>query len=443
MLFGPPGAGKGTHAPNIVEKLGIPQLSTGDMLREAVAKGTEVGQRAQQIMKEGGLVSDDIVVGIISDRIQEQDCSSGFILDGFPRTIAQAEMLDEMLAQVGDCVSIVIELSVPDEILTERICGRWIHKASGRSYHAIFAKPLSLGDAEPNAENMLDDVTGEPLYQRPDDTIEALPKRLDAYHNETEPILDRYNDRACRINGDQDANSVWLDLESVIDQTLQPPSEMQATGIIDPATGAQVIQGSTMPVLGAPAVVGGNGFAKVLSGGIQGIASTVVENGVAPIVTVPAVTISPMPVSYTSAGFRAAPVSPAMLGTFTAPPVAFKSATVATAAPLSYQSSAFTPAPVSYSSSPYSTYAASGVSQITSIPVPRVSASTPVSYISAAPMSYSQLATTSPSVGFRSLGTSVTTSLSSSTAAPVATARSGLLSSGYVQSARSLPTVVY
>merc|ERR1719271_51939 len=173
---------------------------------------------------------------------------------------------------------------------------------------------------------------------------------------------------------------------------------MQATGIIDPATGAQVIQGSTMPVLGAPAVVGGNGFAKVLSGGIQGIASTVVENGVAPIVTVPAVTISPMPVSYTSAVFRAAPVSPAMLGTFTAAPVAFKSATVATAAP------------VSYSSSPYSTFAASGVSQITSIPVPRVSAATPVSFTSAAPLSYSQFATTSPSVGFRSLGTSVATS---------------------------------
>jgi adenylate kinase len=444
MLFGPPGAGKGTHAPNIVEKLGIPQLSTGDMLREAVAKGTEVGQRAQQIMKEGGLVSDDIVVGIISDRIQEQDCSNGFILDGFPRTIAQAEMLDEMLAQVGDCVSIVIELSVPDEILTERICGRWIHKASGRSYHAIFAKPLSLGDAEPNAENMLDDVTGEPLYQRPDDTIEALPKRLDAYHNETEPILDRYNDRACRINGDQDANSVWLDLESVIDQTLQPPSEMQA--IIDPATGAQVIQGNTMPVLGAPAVVGGFGTvsqAKVLSGGIQGIASTVVENSAAPIVTVPAVTISPTPVSYTSAGFRAAPVSPAMLGAFTAAPVAFNSATVAKAAPFSYQSSAFTPAPVSYSSSPYTTYAASGVPQITSIPVPRMSAATPVSYTSAAPMSYSQFATTSPSVGFRSLGTSVTTSLSSSAAATMATSRSGLLSSGYVQSARSLPSVVY
>lgn len=216
MLFGPPGAGKGTHAPKIVEKLATPQLSTGDMLREAVAKGTEIGKAAKKIMSEGGLVSDDIVVGIIKDRIAEPDCCKGFILDGFPRTVKQAEMLDALLAKTNEKVSSVIELSVPDSILEERICGRWIHKASGRSYHVKFNPPKSLAGRTPSVETMKDDDTGEVLMQRPDDTAEALVKRLQAYHDETVPILTRYKSCAHKVKANQSMDKVWSDLEKVL-----------------------------------------------------------------------------------------------------------------------------------------------------------------------------------------------------------------------------------
>ena len=161
ILFGPPGAGKGTHAPKIVDALGIPQLSTGDMLRAAVAAGTDVGKQAKEVMEAGGLVSDDLVVGVIAGRVKEADCAKGFILDGFPRTVEQAKMLDAMLETSGDKVSLVLALEVPDEVLTERICGRWVHKASGRSYHVKFAKPKSLGEGDkPSETTMLDDETG-------------------------------------------------------------------------------------------------------------------------------------------------------------------------------------------------------------------------------------------------------------------------------------------
>eukprot|EP01043_Picozoa_sp_COSAG02_P045876 COSAG02_NODE_4238_length_5598_cov_1.502637_3_plen_301_part_00 len=193
ILFGPPGAGKGTHGPKIEEALGIPQLSTGDMLRAAVAAGTEVGKKAQALMKAGALVGDDIVIGIIKDRIQEPDCATGFILDGFPRTLVQAKALDALLADGGECVNSVISLEVPDSVLEERICGRWIHKASGRSYHVKFAPPKSYdGSSTPSADNMRDDVTGEALMQRSDDTAEALVKRLQGYHSETVPVLEHY-----------------------------------------------------------------------------------------------------------------------------------------------------------------------------------------------------------------------------------------------------------
>merc|ERR1719421_1754073 len=162
ILFGAPGAGKGTAAPAMVKGLGTPQLSTGDMLRAAVSAGTEVGLQAKAVMESGGLVSDEIVVGIIKDRIKQPDCSTGFILDGFPRTVEQAKALDAMLAETGERVSRIIEFQVPDEVLTERITGRWIHKASGRSYHTKFAPPKSYAaGTAPNEENMRDDETGE------------------------------------------------------------------------------------------------------------------------------------------------------------------------------------------------------------------------------------------------------------------------------------------
>lgn len=221
ILFGPPGCGKGTHAPRIVETLDVPQLSTGDMLREAVAAGTEVGKQAKTVMESGGLVSDEIVVGIIRDRIQKPDCGKGFILDGFPRTLEQAKALDAMLAQGGEGVSKIIEFQVPAEVLTERICGRWIHKASGRSYHVKFAPPKSYKDGTPTTENMKDDQTGEPLMQRADDNEEALGKRLQQYKDQTMPILAYYEDvescKVCFANANQDIDKVWMDVSRSLD----------------------------------------------------------------------------------------------------------------------------------------------------------------------------------------------------------------------------------
>jgi len=191
ILFGPPGSGKGTYAPFVVNELGIPQLSTGDMLREAVSKGTEVGKIAEGIMKSGGLVDDNVVLGVVKERIQSEDCAKGFILDGFPRTIEQARLLDQLLAP--ETITMVMALDVRDENLVERICGRWVHKASGRSYHVKFTPPKSYDPSKPpTVENMLDDETGEPLMQRQDDTEAALRDRLTNYHAMTVPLLDYY-----------------------------------------------------------------------------------------------------------------------------------------------------------------------------------------------------------------------------------------------------------
>merc|ERR1711924_19440 len=159
ILTGPPGAGKGSQAPKIVEKLNIPQLSTGDMLRAAVAAQTPIGIAAQGKMKAGELVTDDIVLGIVKDRVAEMDCGWGFILDGFPRTVAQTKALDEMLSKSGEKVNSVVAIQVPDSELEARVCGRWIHKASGRSYHTRFAPPKSLGSNKPSKKTMLDDQT--------------------------------------------------------------------------------------------------------------------------------------------------------------------------------------------------------------------------------------------------------------------------------------------
>jgi adenylate kinase len=216
ILFGPPGAGKGTHGPKMVLQLGIPQLSTGDMLREAVASGTETGLKAKSVMESGGLVSDQLVMGILRDRIAAEDCKSGFILDGFPRTIEQTKMLDTMLSESGQKVAYVIALQVPDAVLTERISGRWVHKASGRSYHIKFAPPRSLGNNEPSAETMFDDETGEPLIQRADDTEEALVSRLKSYHASTEPILNHYEPTGAvsKVDANRTQELVW---DSILD----------------------------------------------------------------------------------------------------------------------------------------------------------------------------------------------------------------------------------
>jgi len=218
ILFGPPGSGKGSQAPKIVEMLKIPQLSTGDMLRAAVAAGTELGKEAKGVMEKGGLVPDALVVGLIKERIQEKDCAEGFILDGFPRTVEQTKMLDAMLAEAGEKVTYVIALDMPDEVLTERICGRWVHKESGRSYHVKFAPPKSLGEQEPSVETMLDDETGEPLMQRKDDTEEALKSRLEGYHGQTVPILAHYEPTGVvsKIDANRPPPEVWASIEKAI-----------------------------------------------------------------------------------------------------------------------------------------------------------------------------------------------------------------------------------
>jgi adenylate kinase len=219
ILTGPPGSGKGTHAPRIVDQLNIPQLSTGDMLRAAVAAESEVGLKAKDVMAAGGLVSDELVVGIIRDRIKHSDCEKGFILDGFPRTVGQAGMLDNLLAESGKKVTSVLALEVPDEILAERICGRWVHKESGRSYHVKFKPPKSLPEgAEATTENMLDDASGEPLMQRADDTEEALKSRLEKYHAETVPVLAHYEPSGVisTINANKMPDEIACDVDTFI-----------------------------------------------------------------------------------------------------------------------------------------------------------------------------------------------------------------------------------
>jgi adenylate kinase len=183
ILLGAPGAGKGTQANFIKEKYNIPQISTGDMLRAAIKAGTELGMAAKKVMDAGGLVSDDIMIGLVKDRLQEPDCANGYLFDGFPRTIAQADAMKDN----GIHVDYVLEIDVPDELIVERMSGRRSHPASGRVYHTKF-NPPKVAD--------IDDVTGEPLVQRDDDKEETVKKRLAVYHNQTEVLLGYYNNWA-------------------------------------------------------------------------------------------------------------------------------------------------------------------------------------------------------------------------------------------------------
>lgn len=204
------------------------------MLRAAVASKSDVGLKAAAVMKAGGLVSDDIVIGIIRDRIKEEDCQFGFILDGFPRTLVQAKELDRMLAEEGARVTKVVELQVPDEVLEERICGRWIHKKSGRSYHVKYAPPKSMkkdGEGKVIAESMVDDETGEALMQRPDDTAEALVKRLNGYHGETVPILKHYAPKGivAEVNANQGMDGVWGEVLGALKRKSSVVTDATAT----------------------------------------------------------------------------------------------------------------------------------------------------------------------------------------------------------------------
>ncbi len=182
ILLGAPGAGKGTQAQFIMETYGIPQVSTGDMLRAAVKAGSELGLQVKDVMTSGGLVSDELIIALVKERIKEDDCVNGFLFDGFPRTIPQAEAL----ADAGVGIDHVVEFHVSDEEIVSRLSGRRVHESSGRVYHVDYNPPKQAG---------LDDETGEALVQRPDDTEETIRKRLSVYHEQTEPLVGFYQNK--------------------------------------------------------------------------------------------------------------------------------------------------------------------------------------------------------------------------------------------------------
>tara|TARA_R110000782_G_scaffold245878_7_gene332601 strand:+ start:2523 stop:3173 length:651 start_codon:yes stop_codon:yes gene_type:complete len=210
ILLGPPGAGKGTQANLIKEKFNIPQISTGDMLRAAVSAGTTLGLEAKKVMDAGGLVSDDLILGLVKERVNEDDCSNGYLLDGFPRTIAQADGM----VNLGIDVEYVVEIKVEDSAIISRMSGRRAHLASGRTYHVVFNPPKVEGK---------DDVTGEDIVQRDDDKEDTVKKRLDVYHEQTSPLVKYYTDlsnqngsktKYVSVNGMNNVNDVLKDILS-------------------------------------------------------------------------------------------------------------------------------------------------------------------------------------------------------------------------------------
>ncbi|WP_018625725.1 adenylate kinase [Kangiella aquimarina] len=199
ILLGAPGAGKGTQAQFIKEKYNIPQISTGDMLRAAVKAGTELGLQAKQKMDAGELVSDDIIIGIVKERVKEADCANGYLLDGFPRTIPQADAMRENNIDVD----YVVEIDVDHEEIVKRLSGRRVHPASGRVYHVTYNPPKEAGK---------DDVTGEPLIQRDDDKEDTIRRRLAVYVEQTKPLIEYYSDWAAK---DSDAAPEYVRVEGV------------------------------------------------------------------------------------------------------------------------------------------------------------------------------------------------------------------------------------
>ena len=210
ILLGAPGAGKGTQAQFIMEKYGIPQISTGDMLRAAVKAGTELGLQAKAIMDAGQLVTDELIISLVKERIAQEDCRNGFLLDGFPRTIPQADAMKE----AGIDVDFVLEFDVPDQVIVERMSGRRVHPASGRVYHVVYNPPKVEGK---------DDVTGEALIIRADDEAETVRKRLAIYHEQTEPLVAYYtkeadagNTRYFKLDGTRNVDAVSQELAQIL-----------------------------------------------------------------------------------------------------------------------------------------------------------------------------------------------------------------------------------
>ncbi len=212
ILLGPPGAGKGTQAQFIKERLGIPQISTGDMLRAAVSSGSALGERVKAVMDSGALVSDEIIIDLVKDRITHDDCANGFLFDGFPRTIPQAQAM----TSAGVEIDAVVEIQVPDEELVRRITGRRVHPGSGRVYHVIYNPPKVDG---------LDDETGEALVQREDDTEETVRQRLSVYKEQTEPLVEFYHAmeaqglRYISVDGQGEVALIQASIAAALDST--------------------------------------------------------------------------------------------------------------------------------------------------------------------------------------------------------------------------------
>ena len=209
LIMGRPGAGKGTQAANIKEYYNIPHISTGDMFRAAIKNQTKLGLLAKSFMDKGQLVPDEVTIGIVQERLLEDDCKSGFLLDGFPRTIAQAEALETFLKENGIVLDAVLDVNVPAEILVRRMVGRRVCKGCGATFHVEFNAPKQEG---------ICDVCGTPLIQRADDTYETANSRLEVYDNNTAPLLDFYNTRGLlkTVNGDQALDKVFEDIKNVL-----------------------------------------------------------------------------------------------------------------------------------------------------------------------------------------------------------------------------------
>jgi len=208
-LLGPPGCGKGTQAQKLIREFGFVQLSTGDMLRAAISKGTEIGMQAKSIIDKGELVSDEIVIGIVRDRIFSTECECGYMLDGFPRTLAQAEKLDQILSDRNQKIDVVLRLCVPDDMAIRRIAGRRFHITSGRSYNIEFNPPKIEGR---------DDITGEKLVQREDDKEEIVQSRLNTYHELTEPLVRYYQKQGIlkAIDGSGSPENIYAEIKQTL-----------------------------------------------------------------------------------------------------------------------------------------------------------------------------------------------------------------------------------
>jgi len=211
ILLGPPGGGKGTQAKRLQDDYGLVQLSTGDMLRAAVASGSEIGKKAKAVMEAGQLVSDEIVIGIIADRINQPDAKTGFILDGFPRTVAQAEALDKMLSQKAMTIDAAIEVRVPDGMIVERITGRFTCGKCGAGYHDKFQRP--------KVDGVCDSCGGQEFTRRADDNAATVQQRLDAYHAQTAPILPFYEKKGCLrvVDGTLPIEEVTKRLKNIVE----------------------------------------------------------------------------------------------------------------------------------------------------------------------------------------------------------------------------------